>query len=378
MPDKLVKDFTPLTVPEEATAIMAVIPNLGAGDTHKQTIAENAATLDRLSPFPAFTERVPLVTYTGADAANRALQSAPNSTMPNSLGFREKRVRHTFDSYQSVMFVVNLTSATSRTEFVNSAEWNASTEGDPVELRDGFEVWKVSETAFGFKGSQTTAKFLAGVYGYGAVLKTPEAFDASLRFEQSINNFTLVSGRSSTIQLPDAVGGTPPYTYSLEGTALPSSLVYYPEDLQIRGSLTGNVSGITWKVTDDAGEMYSEDFNIRTHSTLSLGGVSGSYSLPENTAPGNGSVTLPTATGGQQPYEYTFIPNSDVYTTTNGLEGRITVSRSGSTAHFVVSGDGNAPRAGESISVGFTWRVRDALGQTTETVYSVSQSNYGG
>ncbi len=373
MIDKLVKDFMPLEASEEATALLAVIPDLGAALTHKQMIAENAASLVRLSPTPIATQRVPLVTFTGVDVDNRA-----SATVPNALHFREKRVRHSFaDGYESLMAVVFLNSSTQRTEVIHISEWNASTEDAPIALKDGFEIWKLSETGFGFTGSQSSTKYLAGLYGYGAVFKPPEVFDAALRFEQSLNTFTLVSGRASTLQLPDAVGGTPPYTYALEGTALPGTLIYYPNDLQIRGRTTGRISGLRWRVTDVGGETYFEDFSITVHSALSIGNISGSYSLPESAQPNNGSVTLPSASGGVPPYTYTFIPTSEVYTTVDGLTAYITVTRHGSTVNFVVSGSGDLrPREGESLSVGFSWRVRDSVGQTAQRDYSVQQDNY--
>ena len=371
MNDKLLKDVDILDVSEELGAFLAVIPNLGTGNVHKQSIVQNAASLNRLTPFPITTQRVPLIEFTGADADNRA-----SDDTPNSLDFRQGRIRHSFaDGYQSLMVAVALASDEHRPEVIHISEWNTSTEDEPVELLDGFEIWKISETAFGFKGSQTATKYLAGLYGYGAVLKPPEAFDASLRFERSITSYTLVSGRSSTIQLPDAVGGTPPYMYFLEGTTLPGNLTYYPDDLQIRGNTRTGATGLRWKVTDANNEPYHEDFAINLHSTLSLGRISGSYNLAAN-APYDATLTLPSASGGVPPYDFTFILHNSTgsWTTEYGGSGSMTVSRNGTRVTINVTDDGGYPVSGTYIVIHFTWRVRDSIGQTKEVTFIESRT----
>ena len=94
-------------------------------------------------------------------------------------------------------------------------------------------------------------------------------------------------------------------------------ITYYPDDLQIRGT-GASVSGLIWKVTDADGTTFTDDFSIVTVSTLSIGNIASTFSLPENSAPSDGTLTLPAASGGVPPYSYTFIGSTELYTDTDG------------------------------------------------------------
>ena len=56
---------------------------------------------------------------------------------------------------------------------------------------------KVSDTAFAFRGTQSSTKYLAEVFGYQKVFEEPETFDTALRFARSLETFSAVWDRAS-------------------------------------------------------------------------------------------------------------------------------------------------------------------------------------
>jgi hypothetical protein len=112
-----------------------------------------------------------------------------------------------------------------------------------------------------------------------------------------------VSGEAYNISLA-ALGGTPPYTWSLSGGSLPSGL-----DLSMAGEISGTpteagIFDFSVQVTDFASSTVSKDMSI----TVTDGGATPlaitTASLPDGVAGSMYSATL-TATGGMLPYNWT-------------------------------------------------------------------------
>ena len=115
---------------------------------------------------------------------------------------------------------------------------------------------------------------------------------------------TLKVGSSYTFNLPEAAGGTSPYTYLVED--LPSGLLFDSESREISGSpLESAVYEVTYIVTDSAStaQSTSQEFTltVRSATTLALADLPDREFVPDQEIT---PFTLPAATGGVQPYSY--------------------------------------------------------------------------
>ncbi len=139
--------------------------------------------------------------------------------------------------------------------------------------------------------------------------------------------------------LPEATGGTAPYTYALD-PALPSELTFEPTTLELSGTpeeATGETT-YTYTVTDDGGLTSSQTFTIEV--LLGLAEI-GDVMFEANVA--ISPVELPEAMGGTPMYTYTLTPAEPA-----GLEFNATTR--------VLSG---TPTAGQA-STEYTYTATDA------------------
>ena len=100
----------------------------------------------------------------------------------------------------------------------------------------------------------------------GIALGIPQT--SGLRFSPNvIADQTFTVGTSASLPLPEATGGTPPYTYSI--SALPAGLYFDAATRQIYGTPTTVVSAhpVTYTVTDANGSTVSLDFTITVQDT---------------------------------------------------------------------------------------------------------------
>ena len=105
---------------------------------------------------------------------------------------------------------------------------------------------------------------------WGIALGVPQT-TGGLRFSPNvIADQTLIVGTYASLTLPEATGGTPPYTYST--SALPTGLSFDPATQQIYGTPTTVVSAypVTYTVTDATGSTASLDFTITVQGTPPL------------------------------------------------------------------------------------------------------------
>ena len=132
-------------------------------------------------------------------------------------------------------------------------------------------------------------------------LATP---NAGFGFLSAISHYNLrVDNEIDSITLPAAVGGTPPYTYSLTG--LPVGLMFNSNNRTITGTPTvvGAPSTITYTVTDANSNTHNVTFTITITGPLTLeSGTLNTVLLPvgQEITP----IILPEAVGGIPPYTY--------------------------------------------------------------------------
>lgn len=124
----------------------------------------------------------------------------------------------------------------------------------------------------------------------------------------------------SAINLPEPVSGAGGYTYSLSESLLPNGLTFNATAATLSGSPTesGVFAGISFTVTDSAGQTATQTFSITVFAVAPL-------ELPEIAARGfvqNTAITpvvLPGATGGSSPISYsmTGLPAGLTFNQTN-------------------------------------------------------------
>ena len=160
-------------------------------------------------------------------------------------------------------------------------------------------------------------------------------------------NQTFVVGETVNLALPEAAGGVNPYTYTLTGT-LPDGLSF--------GTTTRTISGTTTTATAAAEVTYTVTDSAPTPTTTSrpftITVVNAALALPE--LPNRTFVvgetvnlTLPEATGGDNPYTYTLtgtLPDGLSFdTTTRILSGTTTTAAAAVTLTYAVTDSATTP-----------------------------------
>ena len=318
--DDFLRKAKELALVKEPTALIAYLN--ASGYLRKGLLAEHQDRQEQVQPTRVYVKETPLflVRYTvGTGIDERAV-----TTVPNNLDFKIGRVRHNFSAYQELKIVTWQSLSQKYVDNIHINRWNTSTEDDPVELTNGFEIWKHSDTAFGFNGSNTNNKYLHAIYGKQLLFYDP----SRLQFQSPLlDTLRFYSNTSVRHQLPAARGGTPPYTYSLEGPTLPAGLTYDASTLEIYGTITGDSLGHQWVVTDAEGSRIEADFDIELAIALTLTGWTGTASSPTF------AVDVAEASGGIPPYTYSVsnIQSSGVYgALVTEHQGRINFSSTGS------------------------------------------------
>ena len=140
----------------------------------------------------------------------------------------------------------------------------------------------------------------------------------------TIADQTFVVNRSiAPVVLPEATGGTAPYTYTL--SPIPNGLVFDASTRTLTGTPTtpAPATSVTYTATDATNASVSLTFTIEVRASLALR----PNTVTDQTFVVNKSITslvLPQATGGTAPYTYTLspIPNGLVFdTSTRTLSG---------------------------------------------------------
>ena len=173
----------------------------------------------------------------------------------------------------------------------------------------------------------------------------------------TIADRSFVEGADVSFNLPSAVGGTSPYTYSkVSGNAWVS--------VSVAGAVSGtapNVASdtdysITVRVTDDAGATLDRSFTIEVTNVVPLAWASiADQSFIENAAV---SFQLPAATGGTSPYTYT----------KRSGNAWVNVSSSGLVT-------GTTPEVTSDTDYSVTVRVTDDAGTTLDRTFTIEVEN---
>ena len=102
---------------------------------------------------------------------------------------------------------------------------------------------------------------------FGIALGLPQTGSAPRFSPNIIADQTFTVGTYAGVTLPNAIGGTPPYTYST--SALPTGLSFDPATRRIHGTPTTvtNAHPVTYTATDTAGRTASLSFTITVQNT---------------------------------------------------------------------------------------------------------------
>ena len=166
-----------------------------------------------------------------------------------------------------------------------------------------------------------------------------------------ITNYNFDNGDTISITLPEAVGGSSPYTYSLTGR--PSWLTLTGRALSGTAPDANSATRLTWTVTDDDGNMAEQSFNIGV--TLGLSWTITDQSFIENASI---SFQLPAATGGTSPYTYS----------KQSGNAWVSVSASGLVT-------GTTPDVTSDTDYSITVRATDDVGATIDRTFTIEVEN---
>ena len=116
----------------------------------------------------------------------------------------------------------------------------------------------------------------------------------------SIGDMHLKVGNSLLATLPAGTGGDPPYTYTI--SALPSGLSFNRTTRILSGRPdSAGATTVTYTVFDNDSDSAAKDFTINVYALPSLSNVSDSSGMKDELF----TLTLPAASGGRPPLEYT-------------------------------------------------------------------------
>ena len=137
------------------------------------------------------------------------------------------------------------------------------------------------------------------------VINRPRAL---LTLPGTVADQTYIQGKPITdLVLPEAMGGTPPYTYSLT-PELPGRLSFDATTRTVSGTASGILARTlyTYSATDAGSESVELQFGITVVEALSLPGTVSNQTYTRGEAISD--LVFPEATGGTPPYAYTLSP----------------------------------------------------------------------
>ena len=176
MPDLKLRDTQPLVRREEKTALLGLISDAtDDGEGRKTTIGGLAASQQRENPLSVESTRALLVSYTGADTANRASRFNTNDeddVVANALTAGES-----FDDGYYAIEILYYRSIGSGASFgdipkiipienFNNSEFENQIQIAAIDADYRNEIFRISATTFGLHGgSQNSNQFLKAIYG---------------------------------------------------------------------------------------------------------------------------------------------------------------------------------------------------------------------
>ena len=183
------KDRQKLARSEAATAwIPMVSDNTKKGKPRRIFLPKLAKAQKRVNPF-VFTQvqRVPLIEYSGVDAANRASQTASND-----LAIKEETTRHSFDDDYYMFEIEVVTDSFTGSPFapplfISAARFNASSSTDRIICNQIsgviLTVWRENSNSFrinwslsnGNVRSQLTGLYFKSIHGHKLAISRKES-----------------------------------------------------------------------------------------------------------------------------------------------------------------------------------------------------------
>ena len=174
-----------LEEPEEAEAwIPMVSDGTKKGKPRRISIPGIRRAQDEVNPFAFAVERVPLIVYSGVDAANRA-----SKANPNNLAIKEDTTRQSFDDGYYMFEIQSVDASNPPPVFISAPRFNLSNSSDRIiclgfrlldrgNYRDyTMTLWRHNATSFrigfrskrsGYSGAanQSPQRFFKSIHGY--------------------------------------------------------------------------------------------------------------------------------------------------------------------------------------------------------------------